>query len=436
MTNYLAVATVTAALKNIIQTGIKDDLPGTIVTAVTPEGLNNAQKERKINIYLYQVTPNKELQQHSSIPTRQRGRTKDKSMQLNLYYLITFYGNELELEPQQLLGSTIRSLLDRPFLERETIEETVIRSDFLANSTLEHQIQKVNFALNSMTPEELTRIWSTLFRAPYSLSIPYIGKAVLIEGEKTGKAALPVRRIIANARTSRPLVEAIESSSGKNKPITLNSNLIIHGENLLSTNVKVRIGNVSLTPPNKQKMVTKKKVELRLPDLDRIEQSQLRAGVQSLQILHLEKTISVIDPIKTIESNALPIILCPNIVGKVEATNLRESWNGFYSSEVVVRVNLTVAPNQRVLLLMNEKTSNNPQDYMFPAKSRKVETNLISFLVRDVRAGNYLTRIQIDGAESYLEIDDNSSSPTYQQYYKPILSIEASSPVIENTASI
>ena len=438
MTNYLAVATVTAALKNIIQTGIRDDLPGTVVTAVTPESLNNAQKERKINIYLYQVSPSKELRQESSIPNRRNGRTKEKSVHLNLYYLITFYGNELELEPQQLLGSTIRSLLDRPLLEREAIEETIIRSDFLANSTLGHQMQKVSFALSTMTPEELTRIWSTLFRTPYSLSIPYIGKAVLIEGEKAGKVALPVRRIFANASTSRPLIEAIESSTGKNKPITLDSNLVIRGERLSSPNTRVRIGNIEITPQNAEKTVTRTKVELELSDpyLYNKELSKLRAGVQSIQVVHLEKTLSVIDPIKKIESNALPIILCPKIVGKLKTANFRESWNNSYSLEVTVRVDLTVAPNQRVSLLMNEIAGKNPQDYIFPGKSREVETSLLNFLVRDVRAGEYLIRVQIDGAESYLEMDKDPKSPTYQHYYKPKLSINSSLIASPNMAQI
>lgn len=438
MTNYLAVATVTAALKNIIQTGIRDDLPGTVVTAVTPESLNNAQKERKINIYLYQVSPSKELRQESSIPNRRNGRTKEKSVRLNLYYLITFYGNELELEPQQLLGSTIRSLLDRPLLEREAIEETIIRSDFLANSTLTHQMQKVSFALSTMTPEELTRIWSTLFRTPYSLSIPYMGKAVLIEGEKAGKVALPVRRIFANASTSRPLIEAIESSTGKNKPITLDSNLVIYGEQLSSPNTRVRLGNVEITPKNAEKAVTRTKVELELSDpyLYNNEIGKLRAGVQSIQVVHIEKTGSVIDPIKKIESNALPIVLCPKIVGDVKTANTRESWNNSYSAEVTVEVNLTVDPNQRVLLLINEVAGKNPQDYIFPAKSRKAETNLLNFLVRDVRAGKYLIRIQIDGAESHLEMDKNPTSPTFEQYCKPALSIGSFSPTIENIAQI
>lgn len=427
MTNYLAIASVTAALRNIIQTGIKEDLPGTTVSSVSPEGLNNAQKERKINIYLYQVSPIKELQQENVIPNRRNGKTPLKSVQLNLYYLITFYGNELELEPQQLLGSTIRSLLDSAILERDAIEEAISRSDFLRNSTLVNQLTKVSFAMNSMTPEELTRIWSTLFRSPYSLSIAYIGKAVLIEGEKTRKKALPVRNVLMNASIKQLVIEEIKSSTGKRQPITTKSNLTILGENLLAPNTQVRIGNTKIAP----QVVEDKKVELKLSNFSQSELDELRAGVQSLQIVHMEQKASIIDPIRSIESNALPLILCPTIKGNVTPTNLIESWNNSFTAEVTIDVDLMVDKDQRVSLLMNEIATEKPEAYLFAAKSREETTRSLDFLVRNVKAGEYLIRVQINGAESPLEIDETKGSPTQGQYYQPKLAIKKSESIVK-----
>lgn len=433
MTNYLAVATVTAALRTIIQTGIKEDLPGTTVTSVTPEGLNNAQKERKINIYLYQVAPIKEFQQENSIPNRHRynGRTNQKSLQLNLYYLITFYGNELELEPQQLLGSTIRTLLDQSILERDAIQETIARSDFLANSTLVNQVNKISFSMNSMTPEELTRIWSTLFRSPYSLSIAYVGKAVLIEGAKSGKTALPVRNVLMNAAIKQLVIEEINSSTGKNQPITTKSNLTILGQNLSAPYTEVRIGNIKVIPQE----VKNKIVEWNLSQMDKGELKKLNPGIQSLQIVHSERKHSIIDPIRYIESNAMPLVLCPIVTEKnIKLDKVRASWNQSYSAEITIIIeDLTVDREQRVSLLMNEISNTNPEAYVFPAKPRKTETELLNFFVRDVKAGEYLIRVQIDGAESSLEIDEIQGSPTFGQYYKPKLTIGVES---ENIAQI
>ena len=436
MTNYLAVATVTAALRNIIQTGIKDDLPGTTVTSVTPEGLNNAQKERKINIYLYQVSPIRELQQENSIPNRSRynGKTNQRSLQLNLYYLITFYGNELELEPQQLLGSTIRTLLDRSILEKDTIEEAISRSDFLNNSTLVNQVNKVSFTMNSMTPEELTRIWSTLFRSPYSLSIAYVGKAVLIEGGKAGKTALPVRSVLMNASIKQLVIEEIKSSTGKNQPITAQSNLTIIGQNLSAPNVQVRIGDILVEPQT----VKDKKVELNLSRMNKQEQRRFNPGIQSVQIVHSERTSSVIDPIRSIESNAMPLVLCPMVTEEnIKIDNLRPSWNNSYSADITIAIEyLTVEKDQRVSLLMNQITDTNPEAYIFPAKPRKTKTQLLNFSVREVKAGEYLIRVQVNGAESPLEIDEVRDRNTFGQYYKPKLTIRLESnnttPILTN----
>ena len=44
---------------------------------------------------------------------------------LDLHYLLTFYGNEAQLEPQRLLGSVVRTLHARPVLTRQQIQQTI-----------------------------------------------------------------------------------------------------------------------------------------------------------------------------------------------------------------------------------------------------------------------------------------------------------------------
>ena len=177
MSNYLAIATVTSALKDIIQTGISKDLPGTLVTTVRPDSINNAQKERKVNLYMYQAIPNKEFNSSNSSSYKlNKGITKGKAVSLDLYYIISFYGNEQELEPQQLLGSTIKSLMDRPTVDAEIMESTLFQAKFLYNSTLSEQTQQIKFVPAMTEANEIVRIWSAMFKSPYALSIIYQGK--------------------------------------------------------------------------------------------------------------------------------------------------------------------------------------------------------------------------------------------------------------------
>jgi hypothetical protein len=75
-----------------------------------------------------------------------------------------------------------------------------------------------------------------------------------------------------------------------------------------------------------------------------------------------------------------------------------------------------------VLALLNEyeSTSDVPNAYALKAPDNNgisddtiTETDSITFSVEDVESGDYLLRIQVDGAESPLEISTDPSDPKY-----------------------
>ncbi|NJO20286.1 MAG: hypothetical protein HC838_09910 [Spirulinaceae cyanobacterium RM2_2_10] len=43
--------------------------------------------------------------------------------------------------------------------------------------------------------------------------------------------------------------------------------------------------------------------------------------------------------------------------------------------------------------------------------------------IRDVKPGQYLARLLVDGAESLLNQDRDPQSPTFEQYISPLLQI-------------
>ena len=197
MSNYLAIATVTEALKQLLQTEVGRDVPGVQITTVRPDTSSSNVSGACINIFLYQVTPNPAWRNADLRTRRPKGELyKHGQAGLDLHYIFTFYGNEQELEPQQLMGSTIRILVDQPLLTQAAIEESIAHTSIpvLENSTLADQVQLVKFIPSTITTEDLSRIWSIFFQVPYALSFAYQATAVLIQGEKVGRAALPVRR--------------------------------------------------------------------------------------------------------------------------------------------------------------------------------------------------------------------------------------------------
>jgi hypothetical protein len=91
----------------------------------------------------------------------------------------------------------------------------------------------------------------------------------------------------------------------------------------------------------------------------------------------------------------------------------------------VDRITLNVSPpigvDQRVVLFLNEfdaPSTRRPYSYRFDVKVTPTHptdetVNPILIRVRDVAAGQYLVRIQVDGAESPLDVDTDPSNPRF-----------------------
>jgi hypothetical protein len=408
MSNHLAIATVTAVLQKILLEEIREDLPGATVTTARPDRASGSPPKAGINIYLYQATPNPAWRNADLRTRRPKGDLiKHGQAGLDLHYLLTFYGNELELEPQRLLGSTVRALVDRPIVTPETIRATLSGSSwsFLQHSTLAEQVQSVKFIPAMMTAEELSRIWSIFFQIPYSLSFAYQATAILIQGEKSGKAALPVRAPQFNIAVSRPIIETVESVRGESRTIFTNSEIQIRGRDFRGDTVGVQIGSAMLTPDR----VEDTEIRLQLsPSL-----GELRSGVQSLQILADSTIVPESNDPETGEhheakisrgvSNTVPIIICPRILGEPRVARIESEDEDDDCLLAMIEVDITVVPEQRVFLLINRIEDG--VSSILRSQRRDRNTRELYFRLRNLDSGTYLIRVQIDGAESPLIMD-------------------------------
>lgn len=416
MSNYLAIATVTATLQRLLQAAIQIDVPGAKVTTVRPDATGGKTPEVGVNIYLYQATPNPAWRNYDLRNTRPKGELiKHAQAGLDLFYIMTFYGNDIELEPQRLLGSTVRTIVDHPILTPEMIRDTIYHPSFsyLADSTLEQQVQQVTIVPSQMNTEELSKIWSVFFQTPYVLSFACQGGAVLIEGKRTSGRSLPIRSVQFYTTPSQPMVDQAISEAGPNQPIVADSTLIVRGKRLQADQVQVRIGEARVTP----QQVSEKEIRLDLSSLPPEESQSLRAGVQQLWVLHPIKKRSPFEPDRAMASNVMPFVLCPQIIAEPEVLDLWENEEDLYAAEFRVVVDVTVGSEQRVLLFLNERSNNNPVSYIFAAKPRDEDTDAVVFPILDVKAGEYLVRVQIDGAESPLEVNGDNG------YVGPIVQI-------------
>ena len=424
MSNYLAIAAVTSTLSQWLfekAAGVLDGAKTTIGRPKegTPEG---------INIFLYQVMHNPE-HRNDDFPTRRTGDatlSQRPQAALDLYYLLTFYGSEKDLEPQILLGSTVSVLHAQPVITQEMLRREIKRrtdadaNDILSKYEVSGQIQSVSFTPLSYNTEEFSRLWSVLFQIPYALSVAYKASVVFIEAEVTPQKALPVLRPdIYVLPFRRPVIEKISSADGDSVPIVFDSHVVIRGHRLKGDPTKASIGEVEVTigPTDTENTVTDTEITLSLSSA-LFTGKALRAGIQGVSVIH---PVMMGDPKVEhygFESNTKPLVLSPTItVSTIIGTNL------------TITVNPNIGKTQKVVALLNEfeSVSGIPNAYALKAPDKngitsdiETETGSVVFSVADVEPGNYLLRIQVDGAESPLKV---SSDPLDPKYVSPQVSI-------------
>jgi hypothetical protein len=176
VSNFLAVATVSAALRQVISDAVTADVPSaeTKVTHVRPGGENPGTPATGVNVYLYAVTPNGALR-NADLPSRRGDGTPIRRPEaaIDLHYLLTFYGDDTALETQRLLGSVVRTLHGAPTIPRRKLREAASALDWLEGSDIPDAPQAVRLTPVELSLEQLSKLWSILLQTPYALSAAY-----------------------------------------------------------------------------------------------------------------------------------------------------------------------------------------------------------------------------------------------------------------------
>jgi hypothetical protein len=391
MSNFLAIATVTAALNQVIADAVTADVTGVEVkvTNVRPGGEPVQTPATGVNVFLYSVTPNGHLLEND-LPTR-RGNGEPIQrpvLALDLHYLLTFYGDDNDYLTQRLLGSVVRTLHAAPTLPRAKLVEVVGSRPALDGSDLPDTVQAVRFTPVSLSLEELSKLWSFLFQTPYALSAAYRGTAVLIEGTETPRPALPVRaRSVVTVPFANPVLERVESDQGPDEPIVGTSTIVLRGRRLRGEVTRVRIGGVEVAPAE----VRDREITLALTS---VPAANLRAGVQGVSVVHHRLLGIPPQPHRAEESNSAPLVLRPQVVA-----------SSYAAPTLSVTVSPTVGRTQRAEMLLNELASPTPKSMSFVSPRRTADATTITFDAPGIDAATYLVRARVDGAESPLVAD-------------------------------
>ena len=222
------------------------------------------RKNRRSIFFFIRLRPIQPIASH--LPTRRaNGQLAQRPQEaLILHYLLSFYGDENNLEPQRLLGAAARQLHAQPLLTKQDIVQTLANPPYdtiLATSNLADQLDLVRFTPLGLSLEELSKLWSIFFQSPYVLSVAYQGSAVLIEADETLQPALPVQtRNLYVIPFQQPLIDKVMSTAGEFAPIFASSTLQIDGKQRGRRDFCV-LGGLERTPLS----VSEKQITLAVP---------------------------------------------------------------------------------------------------------------------------------------------------------------------------
>ena len=228
----------------------------------------------------------------------------------------------------------------------------------------------------------------------------YQGSAVLVESDDAAEPALPVQtRNLYVMPFRQPVIDKVMSSEGEFAPIFANSVLHVHGRQLEGDGTRVLLAGAEHAPDS----VTDKQIVVTLP-------AGLRAGPHALQVCHKLLLGTPPAPHRGFESNVATFVLRPRVNLPIVKTTVPDPQGGPTLPALQVSVDLTVGRAQRVVLLLNP-IAPGVAAYSFLAPPRSSDGSSITVAHPGVTAGQYYVRLQIDGAESPLDLD--SASPTF-----------------------
>lgn len=402
MSNHLAIATATAALGQLVHTASQSAVSGVMLRFGRPTAPASGNTERKVHVYLYQVTPNPALR-NADLPTRdaQSRLMRRPQAALDLHYLLSFYGDEQSLEPERMLGAVARDLQARAVLGAQLIGDVVDGRPELTGSDLGSAFESVKFTPASLSLDELSRLWSVMVQTPHVLSVPYVGTVVLIDALENAPPALPVLQRGKGDRGVDTRLGALprlagywagEAAAAERRPrpaslpaAQLGSRLVFEGGQLGGDAGVLRFAHPRVVAARELPVASADRSAtawaLTLPD-DAAAQDQWVAGIYGVTALRTRGGTSV-------PSSALPVALAPRVVAVTPKPAPRVGG----VATLTLRCRPKVLLDQTAELLL--------ADRVVRAEPRAAATDTLNFVISDAPVlADELVRLRVDGIDS------------------------------------
>jgi hypothetical protein len=425
MSNALAIAAVTATLKDLLNDGLLDHDLSSIgsfsVTSTPPDRITTGATEpNQLNVFLYQVTPNLGWRNARLPALDPRGaRVSRPPLALDLHYLLSAYGAQ-DLNAEVLLGYAMQLLHEQPVLTRQQlrtvlatpspVDGSVLPSPFgsLSAADLADQIELLKITPVYLGSEELSKLW-TAMQARYRPSMAYLVSVVLIQADGPARAAPPVlkrgeadRGPVAIA-SGNPTLRRVHPKASELLPAArLGDDLVLHGARLASesTTVRFECTRLGLVSEAAGTNATDERLEARIPGVadDPAAMAQWGIGVYRVSLRVARSGLPAW------HSNVVPLALAPRI-----AVDPLDAVAGDFALTITCSPRLKPIQESGARLIFGEREIA-PDAVITPADPLQPTT--LTFTVAQAPAGEHPVRLRVDGIDS-LPVTASGSPPSF-----------------------
>ena len=402
MSNHLAIATVTAALGQVVHTSAQSAVGGVMLRFGRPVAQGAGTTERRVHVYLYQVTPHAALR-NADLPSRSSdGRMVQRPRAaLELHYLLSFYGDDQLLEPERMLAAVARDMHARPELTAQLVADAISgHATELGESDLGSAVERVRFTPVTLTLDDQSKLWSVMVQTPYALSMVYTASVVLLDAVELATPVLPVLRrgkddqgvdtsvgpfpSLDDAWVGFPASVDRQPRLPSLRAAQLGSRLLINGSNLGGDAVTLRFQHPLLPAQDMAIAAVDRdtgQLRLTLPD---------NAAAQTASAAGLYGVIAIVQRgASLLQSRIWPLLVAPRI--SAIAPNPAASVSGAVMLNITCRPQ--VLPDQRATLLIAGRE--------VPAQAHAAPTDTLHFELDPAPVGaGQLVWLRVGGAES------------------------------------
>jgi hypothetical protein len=407
MSDYLAVAGVSAVLRTLLTSALPNDGPSTIlgtspgITSTSPDLIVTGQGEQpQLNIFMYYANFNAALRNLGLPSNNAQGlRISNPPLALNLHYLVSAYGGK-QFDPEILLAWAMQVFHETPVVPRQVIQDALSglgtgpEAQLISQSTLADQIEHIKITPETLTTEEIYRLWAA-FQTHYRPTTSYRVSVVVIQRAQAFKSNLPVQqRTVTTLPLQAPVIDQVSPAA-----LGAGGMLTITGRNFLGNSAADTLVSFDSAPGIAPSTIQDNCIRVVLP-------AALQAGTRSLRVVRNIVYPAAPTPHTGFASSSARFQLIPMITNAPPITVTR-------GSTLTLQLSPSVGQTQQATLYVG--------DNALPIEERPVggptTAPTLDFAIPSTfPAGTFPLRVAIDGASSALTLDTTSGSPTQGQF--------------------